>query len=427
MNDVLRLSTRRLIGSLARRGRVASLAAVLGVTSPLVGCDSGSHSAMPGAGSSAGGNASASSTAGGGAAGMAASSAGGGTGGATAGDSLAKKYADFFPIGAAVGNFQLNFLDQVLAQDFNHLTCENAMKAEDVHPTEDEFVWTDADRIADFARQHGMKMTGHALLWHQRTPDWMLAGATATDAASLELVKSRLKAHIEAVIDRYADVVDNWDVVNEAISDDPAKEYRDGTEDSKWFEAFGSEEYIYWAYKFAKDALEAKSPGSSAGKLYYNEYVATTKADKILKMLAWLKDTKGIQIDGVGFQSHETMTWPSTTDLQTAIDKFKAAGYKVKISELDITVYGDYSTGSFVASPAVMLTPDLEARQAKRFGDLFALYRKNKEQITSVTFWGVSDDQTWLDSSPVPGRDDFPLLYNDQHTPKAARAAIMAF
>jgi endo-1,4-beta-xylanase len=83
--------------------------------------------------------------------------------------------------------------------------------------------------------------------------------------------------------------------------------------------------------------------------------------------------------------------------------------------------------GSFVPSPAVTLTPELEAKQAKRFGDLFALYRKNKGQITSVTFWGISDDQTWLDNEPVPGRDDFPLLYNDQHLPKAARTAIMDF
>jgi endo-1,4-beta-xylanase len=255
----------------------------------------------------------------------------------------------------------------------------------------------------------------------------MFVGVTAGDATSLELLKSRLKAHIEAVVERYTDVVDNWDVVNEAISDDDAKTYRDGPEGSKWFELFGSEEYIYWAYKFAKDALEANSPGSSTGKLYYNEYVATKKADKILKLLTWLKDEKGVQVDGVGFQSHETMTWPSMAELQTAIDKFKTAGYKVKISELDITVYNDYSTGTFVASPAVELTPELEAKQAKRFGDLFTLYRKNRDQVTSVTFWGVSDDQTWLDSLPVPGRNDFPLLYGDAHTPKAARAAIMGF
>lgn len=405
----------------------------------LGGCDSGSHSDglgdLAGGGSVAGTQTTTAGAGGSAAPGGSASTGGAGAGGTSGGaggsapltGSLAMKYADYFPIGAAISGFQLLYLPEILAQDFNHLTCENAMKIQDIHPAENTFAWEDADQVADFARQHQMKLTGHALLWHQQAPDWMFEGVTAGDATSLELLKSRLKAHIEAMVDRYADVVDNWDVVNEALSDDAAKQYRDGGEGSKWYELFGSEEYIYWAYKFAKDALEAKAPGSSAGKLYYNEYTATVKADKILKMLAWLKDDRGITIDGVGFQSHENMSWPSVADLQTAIDKFKTAGYKVKISELDITVYSDYSTGSFVASPAVPFTPALEMQQAKRFADLFALYRKNKGEVTSVTFWGVSDDQTWLDNQPVPGRDDFPLLYNDQHQPKAARAAIMDF
>ncbi len=421
-----------MIGCGFRARTWQKLLAALGAACLLAGCDTGRQSSLGDATPSATGGSAGGSAPGPGTSGNANSAAGfsatGGVGaGGLLGASLAEKYADFFPIGAAIGNDHLNTLEQVLARDFNHLTCENAMKIQDIHPTADGFYWADADRVADFARQHGMKLTGHTLLWHQQTPAWMFEGVTAGDATSLELLKGRLKAHIEGVVDRYADVVDNWDVVNEAISDDPTKQYRDGSEDSKWFELFGSEEYIYWAYKFAKDALEAKSLGSSAGKLYYNEYVATVKADRILKMLAWLRDEKGIQVDGVGFQSHENMSWPSTTDLQAAIDKFKTAGYKVKISELDITVYSDYTTGSFVASPAVEFTPELEARQAKRFGDLFALYRKNKGQLTSVTFWGVSDDQTWLDSAPVPGRNDFPLLYNDAHTPKAARAAIMDF
>jgi endo-1,4-beta-xylanase len=397
---------------------LATLALVAGCAL-LTGCDAGATTAEPAANS---GNAGGSATATGGA-----SSAGGNTGGTAVGASLAQRYADYFPIGAAVGNWHLDNLSDVLKQDFNHLTCENAMKIQDIHPAEDTFSWAEADRVADFARQNGMKLTGHTLLWHRQAPDWMFAGVTAGDPSSLETLKARLQAHIEAMVERYADVVDNWDVVNEAISDTAAKQYRDGSEQSRWFELFGSEEYIYWAYKFAKDALEANAAGSSTGKLYYNEYVVTTKADKILKLLTWLKDDKGLKIDGVGFQSHENMTWPSTNDLQVAIDMFKTAGYKVKISELDITVYSDYSTGSFVASSPVSFSAELEAKQAKRFADLFALYRKNKDVVTSVTFWGVSDDNTWLDNEPVAGRDDFPLLYNDQHKPKAARAAIMTF
>jgi endo-1,4-beta-xylanase len=73
------------------------------------------------------------------------------------------------------------------------------------------------------------------------------------------------------------------------------------------------------------------------------------------------------------------------------------------------------------------MTAELAAKQAQRFADLFALYRKNKDQISSVSFWGVSDDNTWLDNEPVVGRNDHPLLYDDQHAPKPVRAAIMAF
>ena len=387
---------------------------------------------LTGCGSKAHGDPTSQSAGNGGSAGSTTAQAGTATGGSAAGtsatpdDSLAEKYADIFPIGAAVGNEHLNDLEEVVAHDFNHLTCENFMKAADIHPTADEFAWAYADRVADFARQHGMKMTGHALLWHQRTPDWMFEGVTAGDADSLERLKTRLKEHIEAMIERYDDVVDNWDVVNEVISDNPSKQYRDGAEGSKWYEVFGSEEYVYWAFKYAKDALEAKSPSGSAGKLYYNEYSSTVKADRILKMLAWLKDEKGLQIDGVGFQGHENINWPSVADLQIAFDKFKAAGYKIKVSELDVSMYDDYATGSFVASPAVDWTPEVETKQAKRFSDLFALYRKNKDIMTSVTFWGVSDDMTWLDGV-VAGRNDYPLIYNDAHTPKAARAAIMDF
>lgn len=340
--------------------------------------------------------------------------------------SLAGKYAAHFPIGAAVRAWDLENQTQILTNDFNHLTAENAMKAADIHPTEATFEWAEADAIANFARQHCMKMTGHALLWHRQAPAWMFKGIVAEDPASLETLKARLKAHIEAVVARYADVVDNWDVVNEAISDADAKTYRDAAEGSKWFEMFGSREYIYWAFVYARDALEAHAPGSSKGKLYYNEYVLTKKADKVLKMLAWLKG-KGIDVDGVGFQSHEQLDWPAVADLQAAFDKLSAAGYKVKISELDVTVYADYATGVFDPEPEVPLSPALEATQAKRFANLFALYRKNKALITTVTMWGISDDRTWLDNEPVVGRDDYPLLFNDAHEPKAARRSIMSF
>ncbi len=339
---------------------------------------------------------------------------------------LAAKYAGYFPIGAAVSSYHLDNLSAIVATDFNHLTPENAMKIADIHPAENTWNTAEADRIADLARQHGWKITGHTLLWHRQAPAWMFAGLTPKDPASIEILKTRLKTHITAMVERYADVVDNWDVVNEAISDSANKTYRDASEGSKWFEMFGSQEYIYWAFKFAQEALEAKSPGSSAGKLYYNEYTVTLKTAKILTLLDYLKN-KGIQVDGVGSQSHDNLSWPAINELQTTLDAFVAAGYKMKISELDVTVYADYATGKFVGEAEKIFDTTLEAKQAARYASLFEFYRKNKTHITSVTFWGISDDNTWLDNEPVKGRNDYPLLYNDAHTAKAARGAIMNF
>lgn len=115
------------------------------------------------------------------------------------------------------------------------------------------------------------------------------------------------------------------------------------------------------------------------------------------------------------------------SDLQRAFDRFVKAGYRIKISELDLSVYSDYSTGSFVASPEMPYTPELAAALAQRFAALFSVYRQNRANISSVTFWGVSDDHSWLNNEPVAGRANYPLLYADPKTPKAARAAIMNF
>jgi len=338
---------------------------------------------------------------------------------------LAAKYAGYFPIGVAVTPAILSGEQAIVDANFNHLTAENDMKAGLIHPAEATWNWTNADALADYARSHGIKMTGHTLLWHRQTAAWMFQGLTPGDSASIETLKSRLKAHIEGMVERYGDVVDNWDVVNEATNDDTTKTYRT---DSDWYKYFGSEEYIYWAFKYTKDALEAQAPGSSVGKLYYNDYNLTLKINSVMTMVDWLK-TQGITIDGIGEQAHWRIDWPSATDVQTLIDKVVGAGLKFKISEVDLTLYNDYPPPDYqqVLAPEVPFTQELETQQANAYAQLFSVLRANAANITSVTFWGISDDHTWLDMTSPVVRNDYPLLWDDAHQPKDALAAIMNF
>lgn len=344
------------------------------------------------------------------------------------GASIAKKYADFFTVGVAVTQKHLTTaaVREVVETHFNRLTAENAWKWGELNPSEGRYNWGEADFIAKFAREHKWPMTGHTLVWHRQAPGWIFTRLKNGDPAAIETLKARLKKHIDTIIPRYADVVDNWDVVNEAISDDGSKAYRDGNEGSRYYGIFGSEEYVYWAFKYAEDAYEANSPGSSEGKLYYNDYNVVLKVDRIIPMLNAVRE-KGARVDGIGMQFHVRLDWPPLELIDETMQKIIAAGYKLKVTELDVSLYNDYPDGKFKAAPAIDFTPEVAEVQAKRYADLFALFRKHKQHITSVTLWGVSDDSTWLDHEPVGGRNNHPLLFDEQQRPKAAAKAILDF
>ncbi len=165
--------------------------------------------------------------------------------------SLAKKWEADFDIGTAVEPAHLTAMPQVLTHHFNRLTAENQMKLGPLCQMR-TCNYAKADEIANFARQNGLRMSGHTFVWHQMQPGWFFqeSGKPTTK----EVVDKRLKDHIFEMTKRYADVVDNWDVVNEAISDSPGKTYRDGDEGSPWFKAYGGPEYIKAAFQHAAAA-----------------------------------------------------------------------------------------------------------------------------------------------------------------------------
>ncbi|MBN2354205.1 MAG: endo-1,4-beta-xylanase [Spirochaetales bacterium] len=344
---------------------------------------------------------------------------------------LQDKYSTYFTIGAATTPSKLAAVQNIVDFHFDRLTCENDMKWGVIHPDAGTWNFTAADALADYARGRGITMTGHALIWHNQLPanNWMFTGLTPDTDGARSALKTIMQTHIDTLVERYYDVIDNWDVVNEAISDGGG--YRT---DSPWYEYFGSEEYIYWAFRYTKDALEAHAggTGTSLGKLYYNDYsvVNSTKLNAIIDMVKWLRQDPStpplpagqspIAIDGVGLQAHWQMDWPNTTLIQNAINAIDGAGLKAKISELDISA-------SYGSSGTINFTSELAQIQANRYAAIFSVFRSNNDKISSVTFWGVSDDQSWLNNFPVSGRDDYPLLFDRSHNAKPAYYAVIDF
>jgi len=339
--------------------------------------------------------------------------------------SLFKKYEPYFSIGAAVRPSYIKSHDKILKFHFNHLTIEDDMKFGGIHPKEDTYNFKSVDMICDYARENNMKLTGHTLVWHAQYAAWLFKGLKPGDKDDIELLKNRMKEHIETLINRYDDIVDNWDVVNEAISDSGGKTYRDNNEGSKWYDIFQNEDFIYFAFKYAQDALDAKD---SKAKLFYNDYNTYNQAKlkKILNMARWLRDEKNVRIDGIGFQAHWNMSGPAVSDIKLAFDAIIKEGFLIKISELDVSVYTNDNWGQKDWEPEKKFDEQMAKQQAEYYKSIFALFREYSEHITDVTFWGVSDDDSWLDWFPTK-RNNYPLLFDDDYNAKAAYYAIIDF
>jgi endo-1,4-beta-xylanase len=58
-----------------------------------------------------------------------------------------------------------------------------------------------------------------------------------------------------------------------------------------------------------------------------------------------------------------------------------------------------------------------QAQQA-RYADFFRLFLKHHDKITRVTLWGVTDGDSWCNNWPMPGRTDYPLLFDRKYQPK---------
>lgn len=332
---------------------------------------------------------------------------------------LKDAYKDKFYIGAAINTWQV---DQkitpalnAIETHFNSIVAENCMKSEELQPVEGEFRFKWADQFVDYGEKHGMFIVGHCLVWHSQAPAWMFQGKYQVPM-SRELLIQRMRDHIYTVVGRYRGRVKGWDVVNEAIEDDGS--FRK----SPYYNIIG-EDFIELAFKFAHEA----DPNA---ELYYNDYSTDkpAKRNAIVKLVKRLK-AAGCRIDAVGMQSHVAFDTP-LDEYEKSVEAFAAAGVKVQVTELDLSVlpWPQQGMGAAVEQsfeykkandPYTEGLPDEVAKmQGEFYGKLFDIYLRHAKDMKRVTFWGVLDGDSWKNNWPTTGRTDYPLAFDRLGKPK---------
>jgi endo-1,4-beta-xylanase len=339
--------------------------------------------------------------------------------------SLKDAFHGLFRVGAALNQRQFEEKDPraagIVAAQFNTISPENVMKWEVIHPRVDGYNFGPADEYVAFGQKYKMFIVGHNLVWHSQVPRWVFQdekGAPLTRDALLE----RMKEHITTVVTRYKGKIGGWDVVNEALNED-------GTlRKSQWLNIIG-EDYLVKAFQYA----HAAEPNC---ELYYNDYSIENEAKRkgavyLIKKL----QAAGVKVAAVGLQGHDSLDWPTVQQQEDTINAFAALGVKISISELDVDVLPSAGRGNSAdvsatsaggANPYVNGLPeDIQKALAKRYADLFAIFVKHADVMSRVTFWGVTDGDSWKNNFPVRGRTNYPLLFDRDGKPKPAFDAVI--
>ena len=337
---------------------------------------------------------------------------------------LKDAYKNDFLIGVSVNQSQFNGEDPrggpIIVSQFDSISPENILKWESVHPQPGVFDFAGPDRYVAFGETNHMFIIGHTLIWHNQTPSWVFADADGKPV-SREVLLQRMREHILTVVGHYKGRIKGWDVVNEALNEN-------GTlRNSPWRRIIG-DDYIEKAFQYAHEA-------DPQAELHYNDYSLENipKRNGAIALIKKLK-AEGIPITAIGLQGHDKMDWPTPAQEDATIAAFAHLGVRVMITELDVDIVpstqhnrtADIALNAQAASGGNSYTNGLPAAQqqalAARYADLFRVFLQHRRDIERVTFWNVTDGDSWLNTR---GRVNYPLLFDRNGQPKPAFAAVI--
>lgn len=321
-------------------------------------------------------------------------------------------YQDDFDFGTAVtGTEALNAKRMAFyASQFNIMTPGNELKPDFVldvaaskklckdDQTAAAVHFDSVKPLLDFAKENGVKIHGHVLVWHSQTPEAFFHEdySIFKPVLSREMMLARLENYVKAIMEyldgNYPGVVVSWDVVNEAIDDTTGK-----LRASNWTKVVG-DDFVARAFEIARKY----APEGTL--LYYNDYntALEPKQTGIMNLLNGLIEEGNI--DGYGFQMHHDVSFPSIAQIRKSVERVAATGLKLRVSELDVTVKS--------------ATDEAFEKQAAYYADVMKIILDYADQMEAVQVWGVTDDLSWRASQ-------YPLLFDAAAQPKAAFWAVV--
>ncbi len=313
---------------------------------------------------------------------------------------------------------------QIVAQEFDNVTSGYGTSwVYAIHPNSPDFDWSRTDPVMDFVKQAGLKFAWYNIVFaSENTPEWLRNSGYSKDQ-----ILAFLQKHIQVVVDRYKDVVDEWGVVCEADWTGPTN-----TNQIIGFPATANGDLLghYLDYKvgpdvFIPDAFQWTHEAAPKGVLtYINAYNEKSDpySDFEYNFIKQMKQ-KGMPIDAIGFEMNlQASDFKSDADIQAWKDsvkqnmqRFGDLGLHVVITELTVNV-GNVEGETMDEKLAL---------QAKVYKAAVETCLESNGICNTIYLGGFTDNTSWLYYPGYPfGKAEAPNILDEQYKPKPAYFAI---
>lgn len=319
---------------------------------------------------------------------------------------LKEVFKDYFKVGCSVEPWDLDQYSELLDTQFDVITTENQFKGHIFQQGADQWYFTGADTIVNWAQEHGKQARGHALWYHGNMYNGFFKDSKGAQVDKEEALK-RMEKHVKTKVSRYKGKMQYYDVLNEIF--DPGS----GTLKGYMEEAqICGQDYIPYVFKWAKEV----DPDAI---LLYNDNGHLIPAQRngiISQIKKWLDE--GVPIDAIGLQWHESV-FSSEEDMRDLFEKLRDLGLPVIVTEMDITAYRSYD---YTTSYKWEDREKVRDAVARAYATTFDVFREYSDIIDTVSFWCPTDNRS---SETRGNRYNYPLLFDMNGEPSLNYWAVI--
>ncbi|WP_249998442.1 endo-1,4-beta-xylanase [Actinoplanes sp. M2I2] len=254
-------------------------------------------------------------------------------------------------------------------------------------------------RAATWFADRGCRVKGHPLVWHTLAPDWLRDLPT-------EEVEAAVRARIRREVTDFADVIDAWDAINEAV----IMPVFSNEQQRNAITRLAAERGRVATVRLAFSEARATDPSAT---LVLNDFDMSAAYESLIESVL----EAGVQVDALGLQSHMHQGYWGEEKTLATLERFARFGLPLHLTETtlvsgrlmppEIEDLNDYQPATWPSTPAG------EQRQADEIARHYRTLLSHPA-VQAVTYWGLTDDGAWLgapsglvraDGTPKPAYD----------------------